>query len=268
MTSTERMLEYLHIPQEQSTTDSSAVASAFIDGKRTDDGASDATSEGARTMEVHVTSDGKHGPRSMYAALGRGDQDGDIEMNDVAASAAKSDAEQLHLTDQWPASGKMEFTDVWMQYRENPPVLRSLSFSCRGGERIGICGRTGSGKSSTVLCLFRLVEVSRGSIHVDGIDISQIPLSLLRSKLAIIPQDPVLFTGDIRFQLDPFLQHSDAEVWGVLGLVNMADTVKQMSGGLEATVVENGDNLSQGQRQLLCIARALMRRVRLCMSKL
>lgn len=110
--------------------------------------------------------------------------------------------------------------------------------------------------------LFRIVEITRGRVFIDGVDIAHVPLQTLRSKLAIIPQDPVLFTGSIRYQLDPFGQYTDLAVWDALSQVNMAETVKAMGGGINEEVKENGENLSQGQRQLLCIARALLRQTK------
>ncbi len=110
-----------------------------------------------------------------------------------------------------------------------------------------------------MMALFRIVELSGGEILLDGVNIATVPLTLLRSNLSIIPQDPVLFTGTIRFQLDPFEQYSDMQIWEVLEQVNMGDLVKSLPNGLREMVSEGGDNLSQGQRQLLCIARALLR---------
>ena len=110
-----------------------------------------------------------------------------------------------------------------------------------------------------MVALFRMVELSEGTIFIDGTDVSKVPLQTLRSKLAIIPQDPVLLTGTLRFQLDPFSMYSDAEVWAVLDKVNMREAVQSFTLGLSELVRENGDNLSQGQRQLICIARALLR---------
>jgi ATP-binding cassette, subfamily C (CFTR/MRP), member 1 len=112
-----------------------------------------------------------------------------------------------------------------------------------------------------MLALFRVIELSRGQIFLNGTDIAQIPLQTLRSNISIIPQDPTIFTGDLRFQVDPFLQFSDEEVWAVLKHVNLDAFVKQqMEAGLQSCIKENGENLSQGQRQLLCIARALLRK--------
>lgn len=118
---------------------------------------------------------------------------------------------------------------------------------------------SGAGKSSMVLCLFRVVNLSEGIISIDGVDISQVPLQLLRRKISIIPQDPILFMGTIRFQLDPFDEYSDDEVWTVIKEVNLHEFISSLPLGLLDLVQEGGENLSQGQKQLLCIARALLR---------
>ena len=113
-----------------------------------------------------------------------------------------------------------------------------------------------------MMALFRIIELSEGRILLDDVDIATIPLMRLRSQLAIIPQDPVLFTGNIRFQLDPFEEYSDAAIWEVLQQVNLAEMVRGLPKGLEELVVENGENLSQGQKQLMCIARALLKQAK------
>jgi ATP-binding cassette subfamily C (CFTR/MRP) protein 5 len=190
----------------------------------------------------------------------RGENAGDVEeethddVKDLVVSAASNC---------WPSSGVIEFRNVEMCYRDNPPVLRGVSFSTRSGERIGIAGRTGSGKSSLMVALFRIVELSRGAIFIDGRDVSAIPLHELRSHMSIITQDAVIFTGTLRFQLDPFDDHSDLEVWEVLERVNLAEFVRQLPDKLLESVSGSGEVLSQGQKQLICIARALIKRTKL-----
>jgi len=164
---------------------------------------------------------------------------------------------------QWPSAGAIEFKDVVMGYRLGlPDVLNGPSFSILGGEKCGVCGRTASGKSTLLVCLFRLVELRGGSIYIDGVDISSIPLASLRSKLAIIPQDPVLFTGSLRYNLDPSDEHTDEEIMATLRACSMAGPVESHAEGLLRPLEEGGSNLSAGQRQLACMARALLRRAR------
>uniref|UniRef100_A0A1I7Y524 ABC transporter domain-containing protein n=1 Tax=Steinernema glaseri TaxID=37863 RepID=A0A1I7Y524_9BILA len=130
----------------------------------------------------------------------------------------------------------------------------------KGSEKIGIVGRTGAGKSSLALALFRMIEPAEGKIVIDGVDISKIGLHDLRSNLTIIPQDPVLFSGTLRFNLDPFHRYSDDQIWAALELAHLKNFAKALSGGLEHIITEGGDNISVGQRQLVCLARALLRR--------
>ncbi|XP_025154543.1 multidrug resistance-associated protein 5 isoform X3 [Harpegnathos saltator] len=161
--------------------------------------------------------------------------------------------------DNWPSRGKIEFKSVRMRYREELPlVLVDVCFSVKAGEKIGIVGRTGSGKSSLVVALFRLVEICEGGIKIDGIDISKLELDVLRSKLSIIPQDPILFSGTIKSNLDPFQQHADSDIWNALEKTQMKDKVSLMPGKLDASVAFGGNNLSVGERQLLCLSRALL----------
>ncbi|XP_014836524.1 PREDICTED: multidrug resistance-associated protein 5 [Poecilia mexicana] len=160
----------------------------------------------------------------------------------------------------WPQQGELVFRDVEMRYQENLPlVLNKISCSIRPKEKVGIIGRTGSGKSSLGVALFRLVERTGGSILIDGIDVSDIGLADLRSKLSIIPQDPVLFSGTVRSNLDPFNQYSEEKIWDALERSHMKESVSQLPQRLESEVVENGENFSVGERQLLCVARALLR---------
>jgi len=166
----------------------------------------------------------------------------------------------------WPEKGEIIFDNVEMRYRANLPlVLKGLSMHVKGGERIGIVGRTGAGKSSIMSTLFRLVEISGGHITIDGIDISTIGLHDLRSRLAIIPQDPTLFHGTVRSNLDPFSEHTDLELWSALrqaDLVSADARPDDKDPGrihLDLIVEEDGLNFSLGQRQLMALARALVR---------
>ena len=190
----------------------------------------------------------------------------------------------------WPTRGEVEVNDLVVSYAPDlPPVLKGLTFSVTQNQRIGVVGRTGAGKSSLTLALFRFLEARSGSIHIDGIDISKLSLLSLRSRLAIIPQDPVLFSGTVRSNLDPFDQHSDAELRDALARVHLIPSTSASASGTQTPVVpgqaspetasangiasnknifrslkskisEGGLNLSQGQRQLLCLARAIVSR--------
>uniref|UniRef100_A0A671LLL1 Canalicular multispecific organic anion transporter 2-like n=1 Tax=Sinocyclocheilus anshuiensis TaxID=1608454 RepID=A0A671LLL1_9TELE len=164
----------------------------------------------------------------------------------------------------WPPKGNVEFIDYSVRYREGLDlVLRNISLEIKGGEKIGIVGRTGAGKSSMTLCLFRLLEAADGEIVIDEVKISEIGLHDLRSKLTIIPQEPVLFSGTLRMNLDPFEKYSDEEVWKVLELSHLKKFVSNQPSKLELECSEGGENLSVGQRQLVCLARALLRKTRI-----
>ncbi|XP_061357298.1 ABC transporter C family member 12-like [Gastrolobium bilobum] len=161
----------------------------------------------------------------------------------------------------WPTSGSIEFENVVLRYRpELPPVLHGLSFTVPPTKKVGVVGRTGAGKSSMLNALFRIVELTRGRISIDGCDISMIGLADLRSVLTIIPQSPVLFSGTVRFNLDPFNEHNDTDLWEALERAHLKDVIRRNPFGLDAQVSEGGDNFSVGQRQLLSLARALLRR--------
>ncbi|OAD76740.1 hypothetical protein PHYBLDRAFT_185838 [Phycomyces blakesleeanus NRRL 1555(-)] len=163
----------------------------------------------------------------------------------------------------WPEAGKIEVKDLVIQYGpDTPAVLRGVSFKTRPREKIGIVGRTGSGKSTLALSLFRFMEPTEGQIVIDGVDIHSIALKDLRSRLTIIPQDPVLFSGTLRSNLDPFGEHDDADLWASLKRAHLIGKERETDTPvtLDAPVTENGSNWSQGQRQLIALARALVKR--------
>ncbi|XP_076855704.1 ATP-binding cassette sub-family C member 12 isoform X4 [Brachyhypopomus gauderio] len=175
-------------------------------------------------------------------------------------SEAPRRVEGINIPSGWPQEGAITFKDYSMRYRENTPiVLDHLNLAIRPQEKLGIVGRTGSGKSSLGVALFRLVEPAGGTILIDNMDTSTLGLQDLRSVLSVIPQDPVLFIGTVRYNLDPFNNYSDNEIWAALEKTYMKETISRLPEKLEAPVVENGENFSVGERQLICMARALLR---------
>ncbi|KAL0461061.1 UNVERIFIED_CONTAM: ABC transporter C family member 5 [Sesamum latifolium] len=164
----------------------------------------------------------------------------------------------------WPENGKIELIDLKVRYKEClPVVLHGVSCTFPGGKKIGIVGRTGSGKSTLIQALFRLIEPAGGRIIIDSIDIATIGLHDLRSRLSIIPQDPTLFEGTIRGNLDPLEEHSDQEIWQALDKSQLGEIVRQKEHKLDTPVLENGDNWSVGQRQLVSLGRALLKQARI-----
>ena len=160
----------------------------------------------------------------------------------------------------WPSEGRVDFHNLSMRYRANLPlILRDVSFQVKGGERIGIVGRTGAGKSSLMTALFRLVEADSGHVSIDDVDINGLGLTSLRQSISIIPQDAVLFSGTIRTNLDPFGSHSDSQLWAVLEKSRLKAAVSRLELKLEAPVNEGGENFSQGERCQLCLARAMLK---------
>ena len=204
-----------------------------------------------------------------------------LEM-DMNATERISEYSKLDIEDQsgadppaaWPTQGRLEVSNLVAGYApELSPVLKGLTFTVEKGQRVGVVGRTGAGKSSLTLALFRILNVREGSVSVDGIDLSSIKLKHVRSRLAIIPQDPVLFSGDVRSNLDPFHQYPDSDLHDALERVHLTNSSGTATPGaptntspfrsLSSKISEGGLNLSQGQRQLLCLARAIISRPKL-----
>jgi ABC-type multidrug transport system fused ATPase/permease subunit len=176
-------------------------------------------------------------------AAGRGSKDGEL---------------QQQVSKEWPRAGALFYDDVTAMYRPGlPAVLQGITFNLPGGVSCGVVGRTGSGKSSLMLTLFRLIPITGGRIVIDGVDTSTVSLTSLRRQIAVIPQDPVLFSGSLRSNLDPWGSFDDASLWQALEAAQLRSVAAAL-GGLDARMAESGENLSVGQRQLLCLARALL----------
>uniref|UniRef100_K3X0D6 Uncharacterized protein n=1 Tax=Globisporangium ultimum (strain ATCC 200006 / CBS 805.95 / DAOM BR144) TaxID=431595 RepID=K3X0D6_GLOUD len=183
-----------------------------------------------------------------------------LVLEDARDDESPTRSQLLQTRPQWPEQGNIVFSNVVVQYHPQArAVLHGVSFSIRGGEKVGICGRTGAGKSSLLLALFRLLPCANGRIQIDGVNVADLDLHDLRARMAIIPQDPVLFAASIRFNLDPTGTASDAALWHALRKSHLHAFVSRLPGQLEALVLEGGDNLSVGERQLLCLARAILR---------
>ncbi len=160
----------------------------------------------------------------------------------------------------WPSKGAIEVENVVFRYSSDlPNVLKDVTFSVQAREKVGIIGRTGAGKSSLISVLFRLAE-PLGSVIIDGIQTKSLGLHDLRKSMSIIPQDPVLFSGTVRYNLDPFEEYLDKELWEALERVEMKALIEQIEGQLSGKVLEAGGNFSVGEKQMLCLARALLRK--------
>ncbi|XP_044973529.1 ABC transporter C family member 14-like [Hordeum vulgare subsp. vulgare] len=186
-----------------------------------------------------------------------------VERVNQYSSLPSEAAVSLRSSPNWLRRGDIDIKDLEVRYRPNTPlILKGITISIRSGEKIGVVGRTGSGKSTLIQALFRLVEPAKGQMIVDGVDICTLGLHDLRSCFGVIPQEPALFEGTVRSNIDPIGQYSEAEIWQALERCQLRDTVAAKPEKLDALVADMGENWSVGQRQLLCLGRVILKRSR------
>jgi ABC-type multidrug transport system fused ATPase/permease subunit len=168
-------------------------------------------------------------------------------------------AEAVEVSEVWPQEGGMTFLNVKAKYRASLEyALKGISFEIKGGEKVGVVGRTGSGKSTLLQVIMRLLDVVEGTMTVDGVDTSKVPLRAFRKKFAVIPQTPTLFNVSLKENLDPFGEYEDSAIWDALDIVQMKGVIKGLGEGLDYMCSSGGGNFSVGQRQLLCLSRAIL----------
>ena len=178
----------------------------------------------------------------------------------IISERPQSLTSDLSLRD-WPSKGEILFENFNVKYRHDTEiVLKNINFHLEPGEHLGIVGRTGSGKSTISLCLFRILEAYSGSIYIDGVDISKVGLKKLRESITIIPQDSTLMDGTLRYNIDPISCYSDHEIYQVMKKIGFDYILSENKGGLDQKISENGSNLSIGEKQLICITRAILRK--------
>jgi len=256
-TSVERLLYYIgEVPREPDTVSEDAKASALA--------AANALQEKAAGGQ-HA-GDYSDSSASAQPAVGREwASDLGVPQSILALAPSWDRSKWPQAFSHWPAKGDVEFCSVSARYRPGlPRVLKHLSIRIPAGSRIGIVGRTGSGKSSLMLALFRMIDLAGGRITIDGVDIAGIPLGKLRSSQALVPQDPILFSGTVRYNLSPFGEYLDEAIWSALERVGLSKAVRATGHGLDAPVEDGGGNWSAGERQLMCLARAILRRAKVC----